>query len=98
MPHDRDGVELKVGDRVMVPCIVTAIHLTTDFCNVDLQTVRPMPPLEAMTAITLNSKQVQKYRGAFDNYDADPAQSRESYESELAAATLKVENMPWPAA
>jgi len=60
MPHDKRGTELKVGDTVMVPCIVKAIHLTEDYCNVDLQTKLTMPPAGTVTLLTLNSRQTIK--------------------------------------
>lgn len=61
MPHDSRGTELKVGDTVMVPCVVKAIHLTEDYCNVDLETKLTMPPLHTgQMAITLNSRQTIK--------------------------------------
>lgn len=60
MPHDKRGTELHVGDTVMVPCRVKAIHLTEEFCNVDLETIEPMPPLGSTSAFTLNSKQTIK--------------------------------------
>lgn len=42
--HDAFGRELKIGDRVMVPMVVKALHLTEDFCNCQLQSVATMPP------------------------------------------------------
>ena len=60
MPHDKRGTELKVGDTVMVPCRIKAIHLTEDFCNVDLETTEGMPPLLHTSTLTLNSKQTIK--------------------------------------
>jgi hypothetical protein len=60
MPHDTRGTELKVGDTVMVPCCIRAIHLTADFCNVDLETTEGMPPLLKTSTLTLNSKQTIK--------------------------------------
>lgn len=60
MPHDRRGTELQVGDIVMVPCRIKAIHLTEDYCNVDLETKLAMPPLNTVTALTLNSRQTDK--------------------------------------
>jgi hypothetical protein len=60
MPHDKRGTELVVGDTVMVPCRVKAIHLTEDYCNVDLETKITMPPMGKSTAITLNSRQTIK--------------------------------------
>lgn len=60
MPHDKRGTELKVGDTVMVPCVVKAIHLTEDYCNVDLQTKLTMPPLNSVQTFTLNSQQTIK--------------------------------------
>lgn len=62
MPHDKRGEELKVGDVVQVPCIIKAIHLTEDFCNVDLETTLTMPPYNKTTALTLNSRQTVKPR------------------------------------
>jgi hypothetical protein len=60
MPHDRDGQELKVGDLVNVPCRVKAIHLTEDYCNVDLEVRHPMPPAQTINTLALNAKQVVK--------------------------------------
>jgi hypothetical protein len=60
MPHDRNGNILSVGDIVMVPCRVKAIHLTADYCNVDLETTERMHPLPQPSAFSLNSKQVVK--------------------------------------
>jgi hypothetical protein len=60
MPHDRNGNILNVGDTVMVPCRIKAIHLTEDYCNIDIETERPMPPTDRATALTLNSKQTVK--------------------------------------
>lgn len=60
MPHDKRGTELHVGDVVMVPCVVKAIHLTADYCNVDLVTKLPMPPLDSVQTLTLNSQQTIK--------------------------------------
>ena len=58
MPHDRDGRELHVGDAVLVPCRVRQIHITEEFCNVELETSQPMYPGTHRTGITLNAKQV----------------------------------------
>lgn len=60
MPHDKRGAELYVGDIVMVPCRIKAIHLTEDYCNVDLETKLTMPPSDKVTALTLNSRQTIK--------------------------------------
>lgn len=57
MPHDKHGTALMVGDTVMVPCRVKAIHLTEDYCNVDLETKLNMPPGNTPTQLTLNSRQ-----------------------------------------
>jgi hypothetical protein len=60
MPHDKNGAELKVGDRVLVEATVKQIHLTEEFCNVGLETVEPMFPGTHLLAMTLNAKQVTK--------------------------------------
>lgn len=51
---------VKVGDTVMVPCVVKAIHLTEDYCNVDLETKLPMRPGQDRQRLTLNSRQTIK--------------------------------------
>jgi hypothetical protein len=66
MPHDKRGEELRVGDTVLVPCVVKAIHLTADYCNVDLETKEPMHPFAQKTALVLNSKQTVKPRATFE--------------------------------
>jgi hypothetical protein len=60
MPHDKRGTELQVGDIVMVPCRIKAIHLTEDYCNVDLETQLTMPPSHAKSQLSLNSRQTIK--------------------------------------
>lgn len=73
MPHDKRGTELQVGDTVMVPCRVKAIHLTEDYCNVDLETKIAMFPTDKPTAVTLNSRQTIKptITHRFMEYGAD---------------------------
>ena len=66
MPHDNRGEELQVGDTVFVPCVVKAIHLTADYCNVDLETKETMYPSALHTTLTLNSRQTLKPRATFD--------------------------------
>ena|ERR1044071_2792385 len=74
MPHDMNGNELVVGSGVLVPCKVKAIHLTEDYCNVDLETNIAMHPTNDRMRLTLNSrqtvattssKQIELLRGAF---------------------------------
>lgn len=60
MPHDKSGVEVKVGDIVMIPCRVKAVHMTEDYCNVDLVTLEVMPPSTMPSTFTLNTKQIIK--------------------------------------
>lgn len=60
MPHCNKGHELKVGDRVMIECVVEDVQAGVDYCNVTVRTVRPMPPYADGTAIVLNTKQTEK--------------------------------------
>jgi hypothetical protein len=59
MPHCNRGRELKVGDRVMIECIVESLQAGEDYCNVTVRTVRPMPPYETGTTVTLNTRQTE---------------------------------------
>lgn len=52
--HDAKNRELKVGDKVLIPALVTQLSPTEDFCNVGVQTVygrRPDGQPETMGAI-----------------------------------------------
>jgi len=60
MPHDRDGKTVNVRDEVLVPCRVTAIHDTDDYCNLNLETLHPMYPGTWPSQLTLNVRQVIK--------------------------------------
>jgi len=75
MPHDNRGEELQVGDTVMVPCRVKAIHLTENYCNVDLETKIEMHPSGGTVALTLNSRQTLKPRATFE-YTTSVAEGR----------------------
>lgn len=55
--HDCKGRELKVGDRVMVPCEVVSIQATADYCNASMKTLATMGPEHRYkTYITLNTQ------------------------------------------
>ena len=60
MPHDLNGTEVRVGDRVNVPCKVTAIQLSEEYCNVTLETTEEMFPSGQKLRLDLNMKQVVK--------------------------------------
>lgn len=59
MPHDRNGKLLKVGDVVNVPCRVTQLHEGTEHCNVQLETLEPMPPYTEPYTLSLNTRQTE---------------------------------------
>ena len=59
--HDRDGKPLNVGDKVNVPCTITAFGNPTEtFCNVTLTTDNPMGTRTVGDTISLNAKQTVK--------------------------------------
>jgi hypothetical protein len=52
--HDANGTPLKVGDRVMIPAVITHLSPGEDFCNVSIETSigrRPDGQKERMSAI-----------------------------------------------
>jgi len=52
--HDAKGRELKVGDTVLVPATITALHPTEDYCNVSAESHfgrRPDGAKETFSAI-----------------------------------------------
>lgn len=42
--HDRNGTPLQKGNVVLIPCVITELNATEDFCNVTLQTVHGRRP------------------------------------------------------
>ena len=64
--HDANGTRLMVGDKVMIPCEITALHETEGegFCNVKVQTLlgrRPDGAKESFSSI--NTNQLVKLSG-----------------------------------
>lgn len=52
--HDKNGKPLKVGDIVVVECVVKDVSTTPDYCNCTLETVhgrRPDGQKERFSAI-----------------------------------------------
>jgi hypothetical protein len=61
MPHDRDGWLIEVGDHVTVEFVVTGVHPSASLCNVQLESVIPMPGATWTTTLSaINTKQVVK--------------------------------------
>lgn len=59
--HDANGVELAVGDEVMVPCVIKSITANPDYCNCTLETKHKMDPSrEQGDSIVLNCRQTVK--------------------------------------
>jgi hypothetical protein len=95
MPHDRDGERLGVGDTVLVPARILRIHDTEDYCNVDLETVQPMSPLDSRTPLTLNAKQVVLFHprdasGSYRSKFEQPQQGTWAWALEQMKAGRKV--------
>ena len=60
MPHDANGKLLQKGDEVLIRAVVQDVQAAEDYCNCTVKTKTPMPPYTEGTAITLNTKQVEK--------------------------------------
>jgi len=58
--HDVNGTPLKVGDKVMLPCVVTGISEgMADFCNVTVQTeLGRRPDGQKVTFSAINTAQM----------------------------------------
>ena len=58
--HDRNGKPVKVGDKVNVPCVITATQDgESEYCNVTLVTEVPMGTRTVGDTLTLNAKQTE---------------------------------------
>lgn len=61
MPHDKNGELVAVGDLVTIEFVVTAVHMSEDFCNVNLESVEGMPPSGTKTSLgAVNTRQTVK--------------------------------------
>lgn len=59
--HDAKGRELNVGDTVMIPCKITSLAQTPDFCNVNLETLGGRAPDGIVNSIGyINTKQIYR--------------------------------------
>lgn len=61
MPHDKNGVALRPGDRVIVEFTVRAVYSTAETCNVDLVRKRDG---EQELYLTCQAKQTELVRVA----------------------------------
>lgn len=60
MPHDARGLELKVGDRVMMIFEVKDVSPAVDYCNVTLLVPGEHGPENVVSTVVANTKQVCK--------------------------------------
>jgi hypothetical protein len=60
MPHDKNGVEVKVGDEVVMRFKVTRIYSTEEMCNAQLSSVIGMAPVGTPTILSaVNTRQFE---------------------------------------
>lgn len=88
--HDARGRELRVGDQVLIPAVVTDVSATEEYCNVQLRTVYGRRPdgiherIQAInTAVLHRSNDGDDNRGLFDVEHA-PAVARKDEPDEEA--------------
>jgi len=60
VPHDKNGVLLAVGDRVVVEFEVKEIYVGEEYCNVSLVVPGAHGPHNVVSSIVCNAKQVEK--------------------------------------
>ena len=61
MPHTQDNHIVAVGDVLYLPCRVKNVHAGVEYCNVDVETVYPMPPYDTPTTFSaINTRQFVK--------------------------------------
>ncbi|HEX8838342.1 MAG TPA: hypothetical protein VF748_15470 [Candidatus Acidoferrum sp.] len=58
MPHDANGNELKVGDKVNIPATVTMLTTGDEFCNCSVLLDFRMPPDNTENTFSVNTTQV----------------------------------------
>lgn len=63
MPHDKNGREVRKGDRVAAEFVVEEVWPSDDACNVSLRTPGEHGPRNVSSSITLNANQVEVVGG-----------------------------------
>lgn len=66
MPHDKNGLSIQKDDEVIVRFRVVDVFgdNTGEFCNVNLESLEPMPGSGAKTSLTaINTRQTECLRG-----------------------------------
>lgn len=59
--HDFHGKPLAVGDEVVIPCRITALHPTPEYCNVEVESVLGRrPDGQKSTFSAINTAQLIK--------------------------------------
>lgn len=59
--HDAKGNLLKIGDKVMIPCVITEIQASEEYCNCTVELEYSMPPYTTKTTFSsINTKQLEK--------------------------------------
>ena len=66
--HDRNGNELKLGHVVKIEFVVTGLHAESDFCNVNLESIYPMPG----NGLYLNVSAVNSRQVEIEDVNAEP--------------------------
>lgn len=60
MQQDKNGASVKVGDRVTIECVVTAIQVGDGQCNLDLETAEPLKRGATKTRFSADACQVTR--------------------------------------
>lgn len=72
MPKDHNGNDLKIGDVVAVPCIITGLDHHGEYIDVALETRWPMYPGPNSTPLALNTKQLLLVRASATKVESLP--------------------------
>lgn len=77
MARDRNGIELKVGDMVLLPCKIVNVTPDGDLFNLGLETVIPLPGADKGSYELANSRQV-RLAGGLERIEFERAEAAES--------------------
>jgi hypothetical protein len=64
MPHDKNGTELKVGDKVLIRGTVKSIQPTPDYCNVTVESDEGRKPDDAKETYCTNAAVLERVEEA----------------------------------
>jgi hypothetical protein len=96
MPHDKNGQLLQVGDTVILPCRITAVHEGETACNVTAEALLRPEGEAYIPTIAGNSKFYEKTNARVRSGDFCPIKDTKQFRKDLDAVLSELKQASSP--